>query len=71
MYKIKYNSDGTIEQHKARLVILGNNQVEGIDFYETFTPVAKTVSVCVILVIVVIHGWELHKMEDHNAFSSW
>lgn len=32
VYKIKYNSDGTIERHKTGLVILGNNQVTGIDF---------------------------------------
>jgi len=41
VYKIKYNSDGTMERYKAWLVILGNHQVEGIDYIETFAPVAK------------------------------
>ncbi|GKE09905.1 retrovirus-related pol polyprotein from transposon TNT 1-94, partial [Tanacetum coccineum] len=45
VYKTKYNSDGTIERHKARLVILGNKQVEGIDYNKTFAPVAKMVTV--------------------------
>lgn len=49
VYKIKYNADGTIERYKARLVILGNNQVAGIDYNETFAPVAKMVSVRVFL----------------------
>ncbi|KAL0411654.1 UNVERIFIED_CONTAM: Retrovirus-related Pol polyprotein from transposon RE1 [Sesamum latifolium] len=68
VYKIKYNSDGTIERFKVRLVILGNNQVEGIDFNETFAPVAKMVSVHTFLAVVVARGWALHQMDVHNAF---
>ncbi|KAK4394274.1 Retrovirus-related Pol polyprotein from transposon RE1 [Sesamum angolense] len=45
VYKIKYNSGGTIERFKARLVVLENNQVERIEYHETFAPVAKMVSV--------------------------
>ena len=45
VYKIKYNSDGSIERCKVRLVILGNNQVVGIDYNETFSPTTKMVTV--------------------------
>lgn len=41
VYRIKHKADGIIERYKARLVILGNTQIEGIDFMETFASVAK------------------------------
>ncbi|KAL9447401.1 hypothetical protein AB3S75_014963 [Citrus x aurantiifolia] len=68
VYRIKYHSDGSIERCKARLVILGNNQIEGVDYNETFAPVAKMVSVRTLLVVAVARDWELHQMDVHNAF---
>lgn len=68
VYKMKHNSDGTIERYKARLVILGNHQVEGIDYTETFAPVVKMVTVRLVLVIAAAKKWEIHQMDVHNAF---
>lgn len=41
VYKVNYNSDGSIEWYKAQLVIRGDEQVEGFDYNKTFAPVAK------------------------------
>ena len=68
VYKINYNSDGTIERLKARLVILRNHQIEGIDYTETFALVSKMVTVRVFLTITATMNWEVHQMDVYNAF---
>ena len=68
VYKIKYNADETIERYKGCLVILGNKQVEGIDYTKTFAPVAKMVTIRTFLVVAGAKNWELHQMDVHNAF---
>lgn len=66
VYKIKFHSDGSVVRCKARLVILGNYQKAGIDYHETFAPVAKWVTV--LLLLAAAKDWELHQVDVHNAF---
>ncbi|RVW73210.1 Retrovirus-related Pol polyprotein from transposon RE2 [Vitis vinifera] len=68
VYRTKYFSNGDIERLKSRLVVLGNHQEVGIDYHETFSPVAKMTTMRAFLAIAASKNWELHQMDVHNAF---
>lgn len=68
IYKVKLKTDGSLERYKARLVVLGNNQVEGIDYSETFAPVAKMTTVRVFLDLAAKQNYDVQQMDVHNAF---
>ena len=55
VYRTKYESDGGVERLKARLVAKGFSQVEGIDYNETFAPVAKMNSIHLALSLVACY----------------
>ena len=60
--------NGQVSKYKARLIFKGFQQVYGIDYDETFSPVAKMNSICLELSIVAAKGWEVHQMDVKNAF---
>ena len=64
----KFNKEGKVEKRKARLVIRGFEQIEGIDFNQTFASVAQANTWRVLLLIAAILNWEVHQVDIVAAF---
>ena len=68
VFRIKKDAAGQIERYKARLVAKGFTQIFGVDYYETFAPVAKLASIRTILAIAARNGWQIDMFDFHSAF---
>jgi hypothetical protein len=68
LYKIKHVADRSIEKHKARFVACGFSQKEGIDSGETFSLVARYISIRTIINLVAKMKWKLHQMDVKTTF---
>jgi hypothetical protein len=63
IYAVKQNLEGKVERYKARLVARGYSQTYGIDYDETFAPVAKMNTVRILISCAANFGWTLHQLD--------
>jgi hypothetical protein len=68
LFKIKHVADGSIEKYKTRFVARGFSQKEGIDYEETFAPVAIYTSIKTIIAFAAKMKWKLQQMEVKTTF---
>ena len=68
VFKKKTDADGNVTIYKARLVAKGFQQVQGVDYDETFSPVAMLKSVRIMLAIAAFYNYEIWQMDVKTAF---
>lgn len=68
VYKVKLKVDGTLDKCKSRLVAKGFNQQLGLDYTKVFSPVAKHVTIRMLITMATIHCWPFHQLDVNNAF---
>jgi hypothetical protein len=68
VFRNKQDEHGVVTRNKARLVAKGYSQVEGLDFGETYAPVARLESIRILVAYDTYHGFKLYQMDVKSAF---
>ncbi|RVW71560.1 Retrovirus-related Pol polyprotein from transposon TNT 1-94 [Vitis vinifera] len=68
VFRTKFNLDGSIFKHKARLVVKGFVQVVGVDYGDTFVPVARHDTIRLLLALASQMGWKVYHLDVKSAF---
>ncbi|KAH9659333.1 hypothetical protein KPL70_023823 [Citrus sinensis] len=68
VFRRKYNSNGSLQTFKARLVAKGFKQRNGIDYFDTYAPVARLTSIRVLFAIASLNNLYVHQMDVKTAF---
>jgi len=68
VFKTKLNEKGEVDKHKARLVVKGYAQRQGIDYNKVFSPVARWDTIRMLLSLAALRGWEVFQLDVKSAF---
>ena len=68
IFAVKVNPNDSIARLKARLVAKGYAQTYGVDYSDTFPPVAKMTYVRLFISLVATHNWDLYQLDIKNTF---
>lgn len=62
VYRIKQKYDGTVDRYKARLVAKSFHQWEGVDYFETYNPVVKLITIRMVLTLAFTYKWHIQQL---------
>jgi hypothetical protein len=68
VFKNKQGEDGEVMRNKARLVAQGFSQVKGLDFGETFAPIARLEAIQILIAFIASKGFKFYQMNVKSAF---
>lgn len=68
MFRTKLNEDGKVIKNKTSLLAQDYSQQEGVDYNETFAPIARLESICILLAYAALKGFKLSQMDVKSAF---
>jgi hypothetical protein len=68
VFRNKQNEHGVVTRNKVRLVAQGFTDIEGLDFGETYAPLARLESICILLAYATHHDFKRYQMEVKSAF---
>ena len=68
VFWVKRKADGSLDKYKARLVARGFTQIFGVDYFTTYSPVAKLTSFRAILAIAARHDWDIESFDFNGAY---
>ena len=68
IFKRKLKDDGTIDMYKARLVVKGFRQKEGLDYFDTYSPVTRITSIRLLIALAAVYDLQIHQMDVKTAF---
>lgn len=68
IYRVQHKEDGSIEKYKARLVVKGFLQEQGMDYNENFAPVVRFESLRFLLAFAAMHEYEIRQMDVVTVF---
>jgi hypothetical protein len=68
VFRVKKDADGNIARKKARLVAQGFSQVPGVDYFDTYAPVARLATIRTVLALAARYNMELHQIDIKGAY---
>ena len=68
VFKRKLKADGSIDKYKARLVVKGYKQKEGVDCFDPYSLVTRITSIQMLIAITALHNLKIHQMDVKTTF---